>query len=131
MAVSGIQISVLDWDALDQSQAFREWKTLLTSYFVISDVPPEKKWHYVLMSSDSKGHELWNSWSFTEEQAADVIAVFNRFENHLVGTPNKWVIRLELSSMMQKEGEPIDDFICRLRAKAKSCAFRSDAVRDE
>ena len=49
----------------------------------------------------------------------------------MVGTQNKWVMRLELSSITQGETETVEDFICRLRAKARTCSFPQDTVDDQ
>ena len=131
MSVPSVQLPVLNWDALDLGQAFKEWKAMLTSYFVICGVADDKQWHYILMSSGSKGHNLFNSWAMQDAQKADPAKVFKKFEHHLIGTPNKWVMRLELSSLMQKQGELIDDFICRLQSKASLCSFPTEEVRDQ
>ena len=57
----GVPLPELNWDLRDQTYAFSEWKSFLSSYFVINDVENEKKWHYILLSAGTKGHELWNS----------------------------------------------------------------------
>lgn len=132
MATSGVvPLPLLNWDATNPNDAFVEWKDFLTSYFVINDVAEDKKWHYILLSAGQRGHELWKTWSLTDAQRANPEVVFKKFEDHLVGTVNKWVMRLELSNMQQADGESIDDFVCRLRAKASQCKFADDASRDE
>ena len=122
----GVALPQLNWDHKDQTYAFREWKDFLNSYFVINDVDDEKKWHYILLSAGTRGHELWNSWVLSDDDKKDPAIVFEKFEKHLVGTLNKWVMRLELASLIQKEGEAVDDFICRLKAKANMCKFDNE-----
>lgn len=131
MATGGIQIPNLNWEAADQTKSFREWKSLMESYFVINKVDDKLKWHYLLLSTGSRGHELWESWALQDAQKEDVKHVFEAFENHLIGTPNKWVVRLELNGMMQHDDEAVDDFICRLKAKASQCQFLSADACDE
>ena len=132
MATAGaIPLPTLDWDNPDQVSSFKEWNDFLESYFQINEVPDDKKWHYILLSAGHRGHELSNSWSLTELQKKDPKIVFKKFEEHMIGTINKWVMRLELSSLMQKDDEAIDDFGCRLKAKATACQFRDDDSRDE
>ena len=46
----------------------------------------------------------------------------------MVGTLNKWVMRLELSALEQKQGESVDNFVCRLKAKAGQCKFSDNAI---
>lgn len=111
MAAGSVALPKFSWDSLDQAAAFKEWKSLLSSYFVIGDVADAKQWHYILLSTGQKGHELMSSWGMTDDQKKDPNAVFKKFEDHLVGTPNKWVTRLEFAELSQKDDESIDDFI--------------------
>ena len=127
---SGVPLPSLNWEYKDQTVAFNEWKDFLESFFAIKGVENRMKWHYILLSSGPKGRELWNNWSLTTEQKEDADEVFKKFKEYLIGTPNQWVMRLELSALKQGESELIDDFICRLRSKAKSCSFTGDTVND-
>lgn len=131
MAQGGVEMPKLNWANADQKSAFQEWKTMMSSYFVIRKVPDAEKWHYILMSSGSDGHKLWGPWQLTDGEKANPAVVWKKFEDHLVGVQNKWVSRLELSALMQKNDENIDNFICRLRAKAQDCSFSTDDLRDE
>ena len=128
---SAVPLPTLNWDAADPSDAYIEWKDFMTSYFVISDIAEEKKWHYILLSAGQRGHELWKTWSLSDDDKKKPDTVFQKFEEHLVGTVNKWVMRLELSNMQQNEGESVDDFLCRLRAKANLCKFTDETTCDE
>ena len=83
-----------------------------------------------MLSVGTKGHKVMNSWDLDE--ATKVSAnVFKIFENHLVGTVNKWVMRLELVALTQKDGESVDDFVCRLKAKVNQCKSGEASHRDE
>lgn len=113
----------LNWDYKDQQLAFTEWKDFLESYLVIHNVAEAKKWHYILLSAGTKGREIWETWQLSAAQKADASEIFKKFEEHLIGTPNKWVSRLELAAITQHQNESIDDFACRLKSKAKSCKF--------
>ena len=128
---TSIPMPMLSWDSTDSTHAFNEWKTFISSFFVIQSVPDNLKWHYLLLSSGAKGHELWSSWQLSDTDKADPEHIFSLFQRHLVGTTNKWVARLELSSMIQKTDENIDDYICRLKSKANSCQFVNNNVKDE
>ena len=128
---SSIPLPMLNWDAPDPCDSFNEWKDFLSSYFIINGVDDEVKWHYILLSSGQRGHELWKTWALTDDDKKQPTTVFKCFEDHMVGTVNKWVMCLEMSAILQKDGEHLDDFICRLRAKANLCKFPSDAIRDE
>ena len=101
----GIPLPNLNWDCKDQTLAFNEWKDFLDSYFVIQNVEEKKKWHYVLLSSGSRGRELWHNWSLSQAEKEDSEVVFKKFKEYMIGTPNKWVMRLEMSSLVQKDSE--------------------------
>ena len=121
-----VQLPMLNWDAPDLKIAVQEWKTLLNSYIEIQSVANEKRWHYILLSSGSRGHELGSSWTLTDDEKKNPVTVFKKYEDHLIGTVNKWVSRLEFSSLIQKDSETVDDFICRLQAKASLCEFSAN-----
>jgi len=89
-----IPLPYLRWDSNDQKQAFRGWKTLLLSYFTIANpqIDDDKRWPYILLTSGSRGHPLWESWALTDAQKADSATVFNKFDMHLddlESQPNK------------------------------------------
>ncbi|ELU13666.1 hypothetical protein CAPTEDRAFT_220408 [Capitella teleta] len=120
-----IQMPSLNWDHKEQQLAFTEWKDFLESYLVIHNVAEEKKWHYIVLSVGTKGREIWETWQLNSNQKADLSGIFKKFEEHLIGTPNKWVSRLELAALKQKDNESVEDFACRLRAKAKACKYEA------
>lgn len=122
---------MLNWDAADQNDAFEEWYDFLSSYFIINGVSDEKKYHYILLSAGHKGHELWKTWMLSDEEKKNPTVVFEKFKEHMIGTVNKWVMRLELSMILQKEGESVEDFVCRLKTKANLCKFPDGNTRDE
>ena len=128
---SSVPLPSLNWDAVDQMNAYEEWYDFMNSYFVIKEVSDDKRYHYILLSAGHKGHELWKSWNLSEDERKNPRVVFDKFKDHMIGTVNKWVMRLELSNIIQKETEPVDDFICRIKAKANLCKFSNNTVRDE
>ena len=67
----------------------------------------------------------------TDAQKADPEVVFKKFKDHMVGTQNKWVMRLELAAIIQLDSETVYEFICRLKAMARSCNFAADTVDDQ
>ena len=73
---------------------------------------------------------MWLSWKLTQAQKENPKTVLKKYSDHLVGVPNKWVMRLEFSEMKQQENEPIDDFIVRIQSKAEQCSF-SDAGKQD
>ena len=126
---SSVPLPTLNWEAADH--AFEEWYDFLSSYFVINNVSDDKKYHYILLSACHKSHELWKTWMLSADEKRNPAFVFDKFKIHMIGTINKWVMRLDLSTITQKEGESVDDFVCRLKAKANLCKFSDSTVRDE
>ena len=131
MATANIQIPSLNWSGTNQKLAFNEWKTLLLSYFAIANVDAKSQYHYILLSLGSKGHELLSTWELSATEKEDPSVVFKKFEEHLIGQQNKWVARMELNSIIQKEGELVEDFLCHLQSKAQCCLFSTDSIREE
>ena len=131
MSENSVPLPILNWDAPDKCDAFDEWFDFMSSYFAINNVSDSKKYHYIILSAGHKGHELWKTWMLSEEDRKKPELVFDKFKEHMIGTVNKWVMRLELSMIMQKENEPVEDFVCRLKTKASMCKFRDTSTRDE
>ena len=127
---SNIQMPMLDWSQVDQVRSYNEWKDFLESYMFINKVKTEDQWHYIKLSAGSQGKDLWDSWQLTVAQRSDPDVIFKKFADHLVGTQNKWVMRLEFAAMSQSETESIEDYICRLKAKSNKCSF-SVGTKDE
>ena len=127
MAQASIPLPYLNWDYKNQKVAYNEWKDFMESYFVIQGVDESKKWHYILLSAGPKGRELWEAWKLSSAEKSDSSKVFKKFKDHLVGTPNKWVARVELAALNQRDNESIDEFVCRLRAKCSECMFTNDS----
>ena len=115
---------ILDWDSPNKQKAFLSWKDFLSSYLMI-------QWHYILISSGTKGRDLIESKEISDEEKKDPSKVWTIFENHLVEKPNKWVQRIELQGMIQNDSESVEEFILRVRNKAENCCFSDASTRDE
>ena len=125
-----VEMPKLDWSQVDQVRAYNEWKDFLESYLFINKVEKKDQWHYIKLSAGSQGKDLWDSWQLTEDEKKDPDGVFRKFADHLVGTQNKWVMRLELAEMSQDESESVEVYVCRLKAKANKCNFSAN-IKDE
>ena len=90
----------------------------------------KSQWHYIMLSAGSQGKDLWDSWQLDNTIKEDPEAVFKKYQTHLIGTQNKWVMRLELSAITQQESEKVENFVCRLKTKARACSY-SEENRDE
>ena len=107
-----VEMPKLDWSSPDQVKAFNEWKDFLESYLIINKVAKKSQWHYIMLSAGSQGKDLWDSWQLNDTIKEDPEAVFEKYQTHLIGTQNKWVMRLELSAITQQESEKVEDFVC-------------------
>ena len=122
---------MLNLDAPDKNDAYEEWFDFMTNYFAINNVEDERKHHYIILSAGHRGYELWKTWNLSADDRKKPDVVFNKFKEHMIGTVNNWVMRLELPMIMQKDGKLVDDFICRLNTKANMCNFPDENTRYE
>ena len=95
-------MSRLDWSNQDQVKAFEEWKDFMESYLFIMKIEKKDQWQYIRLSAGSQGKSIRDSWEMSNDEKEDPEKVFDKFSSHLVGTQNKWVMRLELT---------VEDFI--------------------
>ena len=120
----------MDWDAPDPITAFARFKQKCQLMFssVLKGTDDEEKVSYILLWSAEKGLDIYNSWAFTKEEdrkKPDVI--FERFANQLEPKTSHRIHRYTLQGIRQEQGEPVDDFISRLKKLAAKCQFRDNA----
>ena len=84
-----VPLPLLSWESADQMNAHEEWSTFMQSYFVINNIQDERKYHYILLSSRHKGHELWKTWMLSDDDKKNPTVVFNKFKSHMIGTVNR------------------------------------------
>ena len=63
---NGVPLPMLDWENREQAYAYGEWHNFLSSYFIINGIKEENKWHYILISSGTRGHKLMDSWNISD-----------------------------------------------------------------
>ena len=128
---SGIPMPILEWDKINKQKAYQSWKDFLTSYLTIHKVDPADQWNYILISSGPRGRDLLESKQISEADKKIPAKVWKIFEDHLVEKPNKWVQRIELQGMTQKDTETVEEFVLRVTNKAENCCFSDANTRDE
>ncbi|GFN96528.1 hypothetical protein PoB_002303400 [Plakobranchus ocellatus] len=84
----------------------------------------------MLLSSGSKGRDLFEAKQVSTEDKANPDKLWNIFEDYMVEKRNKWVQRIELQGMTQSTDETVEEFILRLGNKADNCSF-SDETKQE
>ena len=129
-ATSFASPQIMDCDAPDPITAFARFNQKCQLMFsrVLKDTEDEEKVSYILLWSGEKGLDIYNSWAFTKEEdrkKPDVI--FKRFENQLEPKTSHRIHRYTLQGIRQEQGEPVDDFISRLKNLAAKCQFRDNA----
>ncbi|RUS77175.1 hypothetical protein EGW08_015062 [Elysia chlorotica] len=70
----------LDWGKDNKQTAFQEWREFLDCCFVINKVRDQDKYHYILLSSGTKGKEVIQAANLTEETKKDPANLWNLFE---------------------------------------------------
>ncbi|RUS85701.1 hypothetical protein EGW08_006577 [Elysia chlorotica] len=113
------------------NKAYDEWKEFLESFFIINNLENDNKYHYILLSTGTRGRDLVQSAKLTARDKKDPSKVWTVFENFLVDKPNKWVERIELQSLSQTADEGIEAFMLRLRNKTSRCSFGDDNTRND
>ena len=119
----------MNWDAPDPITAFARLKQKCQLMFssVLKDADDEEKVSYISLWSGEKGLDIYNSWTFTKEEDRKKPAIiFERFENQLEPKTSHRIHRYTLQGMRQEQGEPVDDFISRLKNLAAKCQFRNN-----
>jgi len=95
---------------------------------VLKDADDEEKVSYILLWLGEKGLDIYNTWTFAKEEDRKKPAIiFERFENQLEPKTSHRIHRYTLQGMRQEQGEPVDDFISRLKNLAAKCQFRDNA----
>ena len=120
---SHVPMPYLDWNKDNKQEAYDEWKEFMESFFIINNVPNDNKYHYILLSTGTKGRDIVQSSKISTTDKLNPTKVWKVFENFLVEKPNKWVERIELQSQSQTTEEGIEAFILRLRNKTAKCSF--------
>ena len=70
--------------------------------------------------------EIYNTFSFSEQENKDSLeTLMKKFTEHFEPQKNVTFERHVFNTRIQKEDEPVDQFITDLRLKAKSCEFGS------
>ena len=84
----------MDWDAPDPITVFARFKQICQLMF----------------------SSVFISWAFTkEEDRKKLDVIFERFENQLEPKTSHQIHRYTLQGIRQEQGEPVNDFISRLK----------------
>ena len=94
----------MNWDAPDPVNAFGKFKQKCKLMFksVLKDTDDEEQVSYILLWSEEKGLDMYNSWTFEKEDDRKKPAViFGKFENQLEPKTSHRIHRYTLQGMRQ------------------------------
>ena len=112
----------MDWNASDLSETFALFQRL---YFSVRNIKIDKQLDNLLLALGANGLQIYNAWSLdSSENNTD--NVFIKFQHHLEPHVNYWLSRLHLQQIRQRTEETVDNFVARIKLKAKKCCTRDN-----
>ena len=87
----------------------------------------------LLHALGSKGIEIYNTFTLTEEEHTSFPAVLQKFHNHFVPKPNITYQRHQFFTRNQKPDETVDQYVTDLRILSRTCEFatsKDSLIRD-
>ena len=79
----------------------------------------------LLLALGANGLQIYNSWSLDSSEN-NMDNVFIKFRDHLEPHTNYWLSRLHLQQIRQRTEETVDNFVDRIKLKAKKCSTRDN-----
>ena len=116
---------------------WKKWKKSFETYLIASKLDAESDQRKIailinLLGEDAQ--EIFDNFTFTEgEKPEKYDIVLQKFEEHCLPQKNLVVERYEFFNITQKDGEPFDSFLTRLRTSASTCEFNDQCdwlIRD-
>lgn len=122
---SNLESPSLDWSAPNVSQQFQEFRSLCELYFggPLADVSEERQVNYLLLWVGKEGRQIANSWTLTAAEKKLLKEYWDRFTSHVSPKSNFRLARHTLRAMTQRQGEPVDAFVRRLRSVGNECEY--------
>ena len=116
------QFDVHDEDG--RNRRWKEWTSKLDRYISIKGVKDDKvKKDYLFFLGGSDLERIYKQY----EKAEDTFETIKKtLEEHFTPKYDSKVHMLQFRELHQLPGEPFEEFVSRLRTKAKSCAFKDE-----
>ena len=122
----------LNWEAANLPEAYELFKQKCEIFFAIKNIAADKQVPYILFMCGDEGLRRFNSWKLSEDDKKDPSKVWGRFEQEIVKPGENWrVARLKLQALKQKQDEPFDQFVTRVKLQAYKCSFKDTAGESE
>ncbi len=115
----------MDWETNDSILAFGKFKQKCELMFksILKDADGEEQVSYILLWVGEQGLDIYNSWSFVDEEGKDPKKILNRFMEHLEPRTNHRIHRYTLQGMRQEQGESVDNFVAKIKNIGTKCKF--------
>ena len=115
----------MDWNAPDLSETFALFQQQMRLYFSVRNIKIDKQLDNLLLALGANGLKIYNSWSLdSSENNTD--NVFIKFQDHLEPHANYWLSRFHLQQIRQRTDETVDNFVARIKLRAKKCGTRDN-----
>ena len=126
-AIQGIQPPTrLNLSGKDKAVNWKIYKQQWENYSIVAQLDRQSEDYGVALFLYSIGQDAvktYNSFDMSEENRRKLAEIIKEFDNYAVGETNETYERYIFSSREQKEGEPIDRYVAKLRTLAQSCYF--------
>ena len=108
----------MDGNAPDLLETFALFQQQMRLYFSVRNIKINKQLDNLLLALGANGLQIYNSWSLDSlENNTD--NVFIKFQDHLEPHANYWLSRLHHQQIRQRTEETVDNFVARIKLKAK------------
>ena len=109
----------MDWNAPDLSESFALFQQQVRLYFSVRNIRIDKQLDNLLLALGANGLQIYNSW-YLDSSDNNTDNVLIKFQHHLEPHVNYWLSRLHLQQIWQRTEETIDNFVARIKLKAKN-----------
>ena len=135
MALSGIELPVMQWDGENLKENWRRFKQHVELMFFgpLRSKNEAEKCSYLLIWVGQKGRDIYNTWSdVSETNRGKLKTYYDRFEKHVNPKANPVFARYKFHNKIQGPTEPVEDFTTELQLLAQDCEFhdQNEMVRD-
>ena len=124
----------LSGNVQDNWNKFKQRFELYLTATGMSDKPEQRKVALFLTMAGPEALEVYNTFTFTEDERNKLQPILDKFEAHCSPPTNETYERYLFRCRMQQEGETIEQFITDLKTKAQLCNFKDlqdSLIRDQ
>ena len=124
----------LSGNVQDNWNKFKQRFELYLTATGMSDKPEQRKVALFLTIAGPEALEVYNTFTFTEDERNKLQPILDKFEAHCSPPTNETYERYLFRCRMQQEGETIEQFITDLKTKAQLCNFKDlqdSLIRDQ